>query len=88
MTINTVYIYVTVKPNGKKRRTCSLVENPELGTLESTMQRLTADPGKLLTDGRTVTVCIDTTTPELWSEIDEPTPEAPETVVINEKNQN
>lgn len=75
MTSQIVYIYVTIKPNGKKRRTCSLVENPELGTLEKTLTRLTAAAGKVLTDGRTVTSCIDTETPENWNEIDEPQPE-------------
>lgn len=83
MTSATVYIYVIVKPNGKKKRTCSLVENPTLGTLESTMQRLTADPGKVLTDGVTITSCIDTNEPERWTEIEEPTPEEPEPEVEN-----
>lgn len=34
--------------------------------------RLIADEGKLLTDGETVTPCIDTDTAEGWWEIDEP----------------
>lgn len=40
---------------------------------ESTeMARLVADEGKALTNGETVTSCVDTDTPEGWTEIDEP----------------
>ena len=88
MTSNTLYIYERTNKKGKKVTTYSLTQNPALGTLVGTANRLIADPGKVLTDGRTVTNCIDTTTPESWSEIDEPTPEAPETIVINEESQN
>lgn len=87
MTSTTVYIYVTIKPNGKKRRTCSLIEDDTLGTLEKRLTRLVADPGKVLTDGRTITSCIDTTTPEQWSEIDEPTPEPEPEPEVNDEEE-
>lgn len=38
------------------------------------MVRLIADEGKLLTDGETVTSCVDTDTAEGWTEIDDPEP--------------
>lgn len=38
----------------------------------TTLYRLVADEGKVLTDGKTVTPCIDTETPYLWDEIDAP----------------
>ena len=38
----------------------------------TTKYRLVADEGKVLTDGKTVTTCIDTETPYLWDEIDDP----------------
>ena len=88
MTSNTLYVYQLIKPNGKKKITKSLTQRTDKGELIGTEYRLIADTGKVLTDGRTVTNCIDTQTPELWSEIDEPTPEVPETVIINEENQN
>ena len=75
MTSNTLYIYQLIKPNGKKKITKSLTQRTDKGELIGTEYRLVADPGKLLTDGRTVTNCIDTTTPEQWQEIDEPQPE-------------
>ena len=79
MTSNTLYIYERTNKKGKKVTTYSLTQNPALGTLIGTAYRLIAAPGKVLTDGRTVTYCIDTTTPESWTEIDEPQPEPEET---------
>ena len=75
MTSNTLYIYERTNKKGKKVTTYSLTQNAGLGTLVGTAYRLIADPGKVLTDGRTVTSCIDTNEPEQWNEIDEPTPE-------------
>lgn len=75
MTTNTLYIYQLVKPNGKKKITKSLTQRTDKGELVGTEYRLIADAGKVLTDGRTVTSCIDTVTPEVWTEIDEPQPE-------------
>lgn len=75
MTTNTLYVYQLIKPNGKKKITKSLTERTDRGELIGTEYRLIADAGKVLTDGRTVTICIDTTTPENWNEIDEPQPE-------------
>lgn len=75
MTTNTLYIYERLNKKGKKVTTYSLTQNAGLGTLVGTAYRLIADPGKVLTDGVTITSCIDTTTPEQWQEIDEPTPE-------------
>ena len=73
-----LYIYERINAKGKKSKVCSLTENPALGTLIDTQTRLTADDGKLLTDGRITTGAVDTTTPEKWSEIDIPEPEDPE----------
>lgn len=75
MTTYTLYIYQLIKPDGKKKTTKSLTQRTDKGELIGTEYRLVADVGKVLTDGRTVTNCIDTTTPEAWTEIDEPTPE-------------
>lgn len=75
MTISTLYIYERTNKKGKKVTTYSLTQNAGLGTLVGTAYRLIADPGKVLTDGVNVTACIDTETPEVWNEIDEPTPE-------------
>lgn len=76
MTSNTLYIYQKIKPDGKKKITKSLTERTDKGDLIGTEYRLVADVGKLLTDGRTVTSCIDTADPSQWQEIDEPTPES------------
>lgn len=78
MTSNTLYVYQQIKPDGKKKTTKSLTQRTDKGELIGTEYRLIADPGKVLTDGRTVTSCIDTATPESWNEIDEPTPEPEE----------
>ena len=86
MISNTLYIYERTNKKGKKVTTYSLTQNPALGTLVGMAYRLIADPGKVLTDGRSVTSCIDTTTPDSWTEIDEPTPEAPETFIINDES--
>lgn len=75
MTTNTLYIYERINKKGKKVTTYSLTQNAGLGTLVGTAYRLIADAGKVLTDGQTVTICIDTATPEQWTEIDEPQPE-------------
>jgi len=75
MTTNTLYIYQMIKPDGKKKITKSLTERTDKGDLIGTEYRLIADPGKVLTDGRTVTNCIDTDAPSQWTEIDEPQPE-------------
>ena len=75
MTSNTLYVYQLIKPDGKKKITKSLTQRTDKGDLIGTEYRLASDTGKVLTDGRTVTNCIDTTTPDSWNEIDEPTPE-------------
>ena len=75
MTSNTLYIYQLIKPDGKKKTTKSLTQRTDKGELIGTEYRLIADAGKVLTDGRTVTSCIDTADPSLWTEIDEPEPE-------------
>ena len=72
MTSNTLYIYQKIKPDGKKKITKSLAERTDKGDLIGTEYRLIADPGKVLTDGRTVTNCIDTANPEAWTEETEP----------------
>lgn len=74
MTIYTLNIYQLILPDGRKRTRKTTKTNPEYGTVIGTEYRLVADPGKVLTDGRTVTTCIDTATPEQWTEIDEPQP--------------
>lgn len=85
MTSNILYIYERTNKKGKKVTTYSLTQNAGLGTLVGTAYRLIADAGKVLTDGRTVTNCIDTQTPESWTEIDETTPEELETEINNEE---
>ena len=73
-----LYIYERTNAKGRKSRVCSLVEKPSLGTLIDTQTRLTADDGKLLTDGRMTALVVDTATPEKYTEIDIPEPEEPE----------
>ena len=75
MTTKTIYIYRAYTQDGKKITRYRLEQNSSYGELIGTCMRLIADPGKVLTDGVNVTNCIDTETPEVWSEIDEPTPE-------------
>ena len=72
MTQTTIYKYVQIKPNGKKRTIISMTINPSYGDTYETMCRLVADAGKVLTDGRLEVPSVDTTTPEVWSEIDAP----------------
>lgn len=38
----------------------------------TTLHRLVADEGKALTDGETVTICVDVDSPEGWWEIEDP----------------
>lgn len=38
----------------------------------TTLHRLVADEGKVITDGETVTSCVDVYTTEGWREIDDP----------------
>ena len=40
--------------------------------------RLIADEGYVLTDGETITLCVDTHEPERWQEIEDPNPPEPE----------
>lgn len=84
MTTRTIYIYERINSKGKKKTTDSLVQNSALGTFVGTKYRLDADPGKVLTDGITITSCIDTNEPERWTEIDEPTPEPEPEVEAND----
>ena len=50
----------------------SLSPVPAEGRTLSTYVRLIADDGRAITDGSTVTVCVDTTRPELWTDCDAP----------------
>lgn len=75
MTSNTLYVYQLIKPDGKKKITKSLMQRTDKGELIGTEYRLIADAGKVLTDGRAITSCIDTANPSIWTEIDEPVPE-------------
>ena len=45
---------------------------PSDGTTYTLRYRLIADEGKALTDGTTVTGCVDVTSPNGWGEIDNP----------------
>lgn len=45
------------------------------GRTKTAYIRLVADDGKCITDGNIVTTCIDTNTPEKWSDCDTPTVE-------------
>jgi hypothetical protein len=74
METKTLYSYNTII-NNKIRRTVTLTRNELLGEFIGTSTRLVADPGKVLTDGKIQTTCIDTDEPFKWAEIDEPTPE-------------
>lgn len=74
METKTLYIYETIV-NNKTRRTVTLIQDDTIGELIGTSYRLVADTGKILTNGMEQTSCIDTSYPEQWTEIDEPTPE-------------
>lgn len=45
---------------------------PPYGTLYDLCYRLLADDGKAITDGKTVAACIDVSSPDGWTEIDDP----------------
>lgn len=45
---------------------------PPDGTLYDLCYRLLADDGKAITDGTTVVACIDVSSPDGWTEIDDP----------------
>lgn len=49
------------------------------------MFRVIADEGKILTDGINTTPCIDTHTPEIYTEIDEPPEPSPESELEDAK---
>ena len=66
-------LYIFIRPDGGV--TASLIK-PDCEYTEEV--RLIADEGKLLTNGETVTPCIDTDTAEGWWEIDAPPEEIPE----------
>ena len=72
MTQTTIYKYVQIKTNGKKRTIYSPTINPAYGDSYTLMYRLVADAGKVLTDGKLEVPSVDTTTPEAWTEIDAP----------------
>lgn len=71
MQIKTLYRFI--RPNGGV--TVSLTK-PDCEYTEKV--RLIADEGKVLTDGETVTPCVDTDTPDEWTEIDAPPDDIPE----------
>lgn len=51
---------------------------PQDGTAYDLRYRLLADEGKELTDGVTITACIDVSSPDGWTEIDDPGEDADE----------
>ena len=53
----------------------SLSPLPGEGRHLSRYVRLVADEGRAITDGNTVTACVDTTTPEAWMDCDAPADE-------------
>lgn len=54
-----------------KRRGGGVTVSPVKPSVKHTeMYRLVADEGKVLTDGETVTTCVDTNDVDAWTEID------------------
>lgn len=60
-----ISLYRYIRPDGGV--TVSPVK-PDCGCTE--MVRLVADDGRMLTDGVTNTVCVDTATPYVWEEVE------------------
>ena len=71
MTIVNLYRYETEKG-------IVITPNKREETDEPYMFRVIADEGKLLTDGTNTMPCIDTHTPDIYSEVDDPEYEEPE----------
>lgn len=65
--MQTITLYRYVRPDG------GVTTSPVKPNGEYTERyRLIADEGKVLTDGATVAVCVDATSPDGWTEIDDP----------------
>lgn len=67
MTVKNLYKYETEKGT-------VITPIPHSESDEPYMYRLIADEGKVLTNGETMTYCIDTHEVEEWEEVDDPTP--------------
>lgn len=77
MTITTLYKYK------KKRSTITSPKMPPEGTEYTTLSRIVADDGMGITDGETITTCVDVENDQVsnWTDCElppEPEPEAPE----------
>ena len=67
--MQTITLYRYTRADGGV--TTSPVKPPD-GTSCDLRYRLIADDGKTLTDGVTITSCIDVSSPDGWTEIDDP----------------
>ena len=71
--MQTITLYRYTRPDG------GVTVSPQKPEGEyTTLCRLVAEEGKALTDGTTITPCIDTDAPDAWSEIDGETPGDPD----------
>lgn len=65
--MQTITLYRYVRPDG------GVTTSPVKPNGEYTeMYRLIADDGKAVTDGKTTAACIDVSSPDGWTEIDDP----------------
>ena len=62
-----IKLYRFIRPEGGVTVTA---EKPEADYTE--LVRLIADEGKALTDGNTLTPCVDTDDPTIWAEVEAP----------------
>ena len=67
--MQTITLYRYLRPDGGV--TTSPEQHPD-GTAYELRCRLIADDGKAVTDGSTVAACIDVSSPDGWTEIDDP----------------
>ena len=67
--MQTITLYRYTREDGGV--TTSPVKPPD-GTAYDLRYRLIADDGKAITDGTTVAACIDVSSPDEWTEIDDP----------------
>lgn len=67
--MQTITLYRYTRADGGV--TISPVKPPD-GTAYDMRYRLIADEGKAVTDGTTATACIDVSSPDGWTEIDDP----------------
>lgn len=66
--MQTINLYRYIRPDGGVTMSTMMPD----GVAYDLRYRLIADEGMALTDGETLTYCVDVATPDGWTEIDDP----------------